>query len=322
MERRILGRSGLSVSTLMLGGNVFGWTADEATSFRILDAFVDAGGNFVDTADVYSVWGPGHTGGESETVLGKWFAKSGKRDKIVLATKVGKDMGNGKKGLQPAYIRQAVEDSLKRLQTDHIDLYQSHEDDPATPLAETLGAFGELIRAGKVRAIGASNYTGERLAESLRVSREQNLPRYESLQPLYNLVERVEYETTLEPIVLKEQLGCVPYFALAAGFLTGKYRAPEDAKGKARGGLVSKYLNPLGYRVLRALDEVAAAYKSKPTKVALAWLIARPSVTAPIASATSLEQLEDLLDATNLKLDAASIQKLNQASEVEIAASN
>ena len=322
MERRELGRSGLSVSTLMLGGNVFGWTADEATSFRILDAFVDGGGNFVDTADVYSVWGPGHTGGESETVLGKWFAKSGKRDKIVLATKVGKDMGNGKKGLQPAYIRQAVEDSLKRLQTDHIDLYQSHEDDPATPLAETLGAFGELIRAGKVRAIGASNYTGERLAESLRVSREQNLPRYESLQPLYNLVERVEYETTLEPIVLKEQLGCVPYFALAAGFLTGKYRAPEDAKGKARGGLVSKYLNPLGYRILRALDEVAAAYKSKPAKVALAWLIARPSVTAPIASATSLEQLEDLLDATNLKLDAASIQKLNQASEVEIAASN
>ena len=322
MERRLLGRSGLSVSTLMLGGNVFGWTADEATSFRILDAFVDAGGNFVDTADVYSVWGPGHTGGESETVLGKWFAKSGKRDKIVLATKVGKDMGDGKKGLQPAYIRQAVDDSLKRLQTDHIDLYQSHEDDPATPLAETLGAFGELIRAGKVRAIGASNYTGERLAESLRVSREQNLPRYESLQPLYNLVERVEYETTLEPIVLKEQLGCVPYFALAAGFLTGKYRAPEDAKGKARGGLVSKYLNPLGYRILRALDEVAAAYKSKPAKVALAWLIARPSVTAPIASATSLEQLEDLLDATNLKLDAASIQKLNQASEVEIAASN
>ena len=322
MERRELGRSGLSVSTLMLGGNVFGWTADEATSFRILDAFVDAGGNFVDTADVYSVWAPGHTGGESETVLGKWFAKSGKRDKIVLATKVGKDMGNGKKGLHPAYIRQAVDDSLKRLQTDHIDLYQSHEDDPATPLAETLGAFAELIRAGKVRAIGASNYTGERLAESLRVSREQNLPRYESLQPLYNLVERVEYETTLEPIVLKEQLGCVPYFALAAGFLTGKYRAPEDAKGKARGGLVSKYLNPLGYRILRALDEVAAAYKSKPAKVALAWLIARPSVTAPIASATSLEQLEDLLDATNLKLDAASIQKLNQASEVEIAASN
>ena len=322
MERRELGRSGLSVSTLMLGGNVFGWTADEATSFRVLDAFVDAGGNFVDTADVYSVWGPGHTGGESETVLGKWFAKSGKRDKIVLATKVGKDVGDGKKGLQPAYIRQAVDDSLKRLQTDHIDLYQSHEDDPATPLAETLGAFAELIRAGKVRATGASNYTGERLAESLRVSREQNLPRYESLQPLYNLVERVEYETTLEPIVLKEQLGCVPYFALAAGFLTGKYRAPEDAKGKARGGLVSKYLNPLGYRILRALDEVAAAYKSKPAKVALAWLIARPSVTAPIASATSLEQLEDLLDATNLKLDAASIQKLNQASEVEIAASN
>jgi aryl-alcohol dehydrogenase-like predicted oxidoreductase len=321
MERRKLGRSELNVSTLMLGGNVFGWTADEATSFRVLDAFVEAGGNFIDTADVYTRWVPGHTGGESETVLGKWFAKSGKRDKVVLATKAGKDMGDGKKGLKPAYIRQAVEDSLARLQTDYIDLYQSHEDDPETPLAETLGVYGELIQAGKVRVIGASNYTGDRLAESLRVSREQNLPRYESLQPLYNLMERVEYETTLEPIAVKEQLGCIPYFALAAGFLTGKYRTPEDAKGKARGGLVSKYLNPQGYRVLRALDEVAAAYQSKPAKVALAWLMARPSVTAPIASATSLNQLEDLMDATNLKLDAASIETLNQASETKIAAS-
>lgn len=320
MERRKLGRSGLSVSTLMLGGNVFGWTADEATSFRLLDAFVDAGGNFIDTADVYSRWVPGHTGGESEAILGKWFAKSGKRDKVVLATKAGKDMGEGKTGLKPAYLRQAVEDSLTRLQTDYLDLYQSHEDDPKTPLAETLGAYGELIQAGKVRAIGASNYSGDRLAESLRVSREQNLPRYESLQPLYNLVERTEYETTLEPVAGKEQIGVIPYFSLAAGFLTGKYRTPDDAKGKARAGLVSKYLNPAGSRVLQALDEVAAAYKSKPSQVALAWLIARPSVTAPIASATSLEQLQDLVEATNLKLDAASIEKLNQASEAKIAA--
>jgi aryl-alcohol dehydrogenase-like predicted oxidoreductase len=322
MEQRELGRSGLRVSRLALGGNVFGWTADEATSFRVLDAFVDAGGNCIDTADVYSRWAPGHQGGESETVLGKWLRKSGKRDKVVLATKVGKDMGDGKKGLKPEYIRQAVQDSLKRLQTDHIDLYQSHEDDPETPLAETLGAFGELIRAGKVRAIGASNYTGVRLAESLRVSGEQNLPRYESLQPQYNLVERVEYETTYEPIVVKQQLGCISYFSLAAGFLTGKYRTPDDVKGKARGGLAGKYLNPQGYRVLQALDEVAAAYKSKPAKVALAWLIARPSVTAPIASATSLEQLKDLVEATDLKLDSASIEKLNQASEVKVAASH
>jgi aryl-alcohol dehydrogenase-like predicted oxidoreductase len=322
MEQRELGRSGLRVSTLVLGGNVFGWTSDEATSFRVLDAFLDAGGNCIDTADVYSRWVPGHQGGVSELVLGKWFRKSGKRDKVVLATKVGKDMSDGKKGLKPEYIRQAVEDSLKRLQTDHIDLYQSHEDDPETPLSETLGAFGELIRAGKVRAIGASNYTGGRLAESLRVSGEQNLPRYESLQPQYNLVERVEYETTHEPIVLKEQLGCISYFSLAAGFLTGKYRTSDDVKGKARGGLVGKYMNPRGHRVLQALDEVAAAYKSKAAKVSLAWLIARPSVTAPIASATSLEQLKDLVDATNLKLDSASIEKLDQASEVNVAASH
>lgn len=321
MERRKLGRSGLGVSTLMLGGNVFGWTTDEATSFRVLDAFVDAGGNFIDTADVYSRWVPGHVGGESETVLGKWFAKSGKRDKVVLATKVGKDMGNGKTGLKPAYIRQAIEDSLTRLQTDYIDLYQSHEDDPKTPPAETLGAFGELIQAGKVRAIGASNYTGERLAESLRVSQEHKLPRYESLQPHYNLVERVEYETTLEPLALKEKIGVVPYFSLAAGFLTGKYRTAEDANGKARAGMVSRYLNPQGFRVLRALDAVAAAYHSKPAKVALAWLIARPGISAPIASATDLEQLKDLVDATNLRLDAASVEKLNQASEAKVAAS-
>jgi aryl-alcohol dehydrogenase-like predicted oxidoreductase len=320
MERRRLGRSGFDVSTLALGGNVFGWTADEATAFRVLDAFVDAGGNFIDTADVYSSWVPGHQGGESETVLGRWFAKSAKREKVVLATKVGKAMGHGKSGLKAAYIRQAAEDSLKRLQTDYIDLYQTHEDDPQTPLSETLGAFNELIQAGKARTIGASNYTGDRFAEALRVSQEQGLPRYQSLQPHYNLVERTEYENTLEPIVLKENVGVIPYFALAAGFLTGKYRTPEDAKGKARGGLVSKYLNPQGLGVLRALDEIAAAHHSTPAAVALAWLIARPSVTAPIASATSVEQLKDLVEATRLKLDAASIAQLNRASSAKFAA--
>jgi aryl-alcohol dehydrogenase-like predicted oxidoreductase len=321
MERRNLGRSGLQVSTLVLGGNVFGWTADEATSFRLLDTFVDAGGNFIDTADIYSRWVPGHTGGESEVILGRWFAKSGKRDKIVLATKAGKDMGDGKTGLKPAYLRQAAEDSLKRLQTDYIDLYQSHEDDTKTPLAETLGAYGQLMQAGKVRAMGASNYSGDRLAESLLVSQEHNLPRYESLQPQYSLVERTEYETTLEPIAQQEQIGVIPYFSLAGGFLTGKYRALEDVKGKARAGIVSKYLNPAGFRVLQALDEIAAAYNSKPSQVALAWLIARPSISAPIASATNLEQLQDLVAATHLKLDSAAIEKLNQVSETQIAAS-
>jgi aryl-alcohol dehydrogenase-like predicted oxidoreductase len=320
MEKRNLGRSGLKVSTLVLGGNVFGWTADDATSFRILDAFVDAGGNFIDTADVYSGWVPGHKGGESETVLGKWFAKSGKRGKVVLATKVGKDMGPGRTGLKAAYIRQAVEDSLDRLQTDFIDLYQSHEDDPKTPLAETLGAFGELIQSGKVRAIGASNYTGDRFAEALSVSREQGLPRYECLQPHYNLVERSEYESTIEPVVLKEDVGVIPYFALAAGFLTGKYRTAEDAKGKARGGLVSKHLNARGLGVLQALDGVAGALRSSPAAVALAWLMAHPSITAPIASATSLVQLGALVAATNLELDAASIAKLDRASAATFAA--
>jgi aryl-alcohol dehydrogenase-like predicted oxidoreductase len=320
MQLRELGRSGLQVSILALGGNVFGWTADQASSFRVLDAFVEAGGNFIDTADVYSHWVPGHQGGESEAILGKWFAKSGKRKQVVLATKVGKPMGNGKVGLKPAYIRQAVEDSLKRLQTDYIDLYQSHEDDRKTQLAETLGTFGELMQSGKVRAIGASNYTGERFAEALRVSKERGLPRYESLQPHYNLVERREYEDTLEPIALKEKIAVIPYFSLAAGFLTGKYRSTGDERGKARAGLVTKYMNQEGFGVLRALDEVAATHKSRAAAVALAWLIARPSVTAPIASATNLEQLRDLVEATRLKLDAASIAKLDQASAAKATA--
>lgn len=312
-KTRTFGHSGLEVSPLMLGGNVFGWTIDEAASFKILDAFVDAGLNFIDTADIYSTWVPGHTGGESETIIGNWLKRSGKRSKIVLATKVGMQMPAGK-GLKKDYILQAVEASLRRLQTDHIDLYQSHEDDPATPLEETLGAFAKLIKEGKVRAIGASNYSAERLAEALQVSKQHGFPSYESLQPKYNLVERAGYESELEPLVLKEGLGVIPYYSLAAGFLTGKYRSESDLGKSPRGAGVKKYLDEKGLGILAALDKVAKAHESTPGKVALAWLIARPSITAPIASATSLEQLRDLVDATTLELDPASIEALNQAS--------
>jgi aryl-alcohol dehydrogenase-like predicted oxidoreductase len=242
----------------MLGGNVFGWTIDEAASFKILDAFVDAGLNFIDTADIYSTWVPGHTGGESETIIGNWLKRSGKRSKIVLATKVGMQMPAGK-GLKKDYILQAVEASLRRLQTDHIDLYQSHEDDPATPLEETLGAFAKLIKEGKVRAIGASNYSAERLAEALQVSKQHGFPSYESLQPKYNLVERAGYESELEPLVLKEGLGVIPYYSLAAGFLTGKYRSESDLGKSPRGAGVKKYLDEKGLGILAALDKVAPA---------------------------------------------------------------
>ena len=324
MEMRALGRSGLHVSPLMLGGNVFGWTADEAMSFRILDRFVDAGGNFIDTADVYSRWADGHTGGESETVLGKWFAQNGKtagkRDKVVLATKLGMDMGDGKQGLRPAYIRQAVDASLQRLQTDRIDLYQSHKDDPETPLADTLGAYAELIAAGKVRAIGASNYKADRLRAALELASTESLPRYESLQPEYNLMERANYENTLEQVVEEFGLGVVPYFALAAGFLTGKYRSAADVEGKARGKMAGKYANEKGFAVVEALDEVAKEAGGNATQVALAWLMAQPSITAPIASATSLEQLEDLIKAVELKLPAAAIEKLDAVSKQAMAA--
>jgi aryl-alcohol dehydrogenase-like predicted oxidoreductase len=298
----------------MLGGNVFGWTADEPSSFKILDAYVDAGLNFIDTADIYSTWVPGHTGGESETIIGNWLKHSGKRSKIVLATKVGMQMPAGK-GLKKSYIFQAVEDSLRRLQTDRIDLYQSHEDDPETPLEETLGAFADLIKQGKVRAIGASNYTAPRLAEALKISRQHGFPSYQSLQPKYNLYERSDYESALEPLVVKEGIGVIPYYGLASGFLTGKYRSASDASKSPRGGgVVKKYLNERGFRILAALDQVAKDHQSTPGKVALAWLIARPGITAPIASATSADQVHDLVDATKLELDQASIDALNQAS--------
>jgi aryl-alcohol dehydrogenase-like predicted oxidoreductase len=314
MVKRELGRSGLQVSKLCLGGNVFGWTVDEAKSFSLLDAWVDAGMNFIDTADVYSRWVPGHTGGESETIIGKWLQRSGRRDRVVLATKVGKDMGDGKIGLRPDYIRRAVEASLKRLQTEVIDLYQSHDDDASVPLADTLGAYDDLIKAGKVRAIGASNFSAPRLSEALAVSASLGLPRYECLQPLYNLVERPAFEAKLEAVCVQHGLGVIPFYALASGFLSGKYRSEADLSKSARGQGVKKYLNPRGLRVLSALDSVAQRLNATPAQVALAWQIARPSVTAPIASATSLAQLADLVAAARLALDAQAMQALNEAS--------
>ena len=314
MQRRELGKSGLAVSPLCFGGNVFGWTVDEPTSFVLLDAFVASGMNFVDTADVYSRWKPGNSGGESETIIGKWLKSRGGRDNIVVATKVGGDMGQGRKCLAKSYIHKAVEDSLKRLQTDYIDLYQSHWDDPETPIEETLDAYAELIRAGKIRAVGASNYNAARLKEALDVSARRGLPRYESLQPEYNLSERASYEEELEPLCREERIGVICYYSLAGGFLTGKYRSEGDFGKSPRGSRVSKYLNERGQRILQALDEVAAQHRTTPAQVALAWLIARPGLTAPIASATSLEQLEELIGATRLNLDPSSIKRLDQAS--------
>jgi aryl-alcohol dehydrogenase-like predicted oxidoreductase len=314
MEMRELGRSGIKVSTLCLGGNVFGWTADEKASFAVLDDYVGEGGNFIDTADVYSTWVPGHSGGESETVLGKWMKNRCNREKLVIATKVGSPMGPGKDGLKADYIARAVEDSLRRLQTDHIDLYQSHRDDEKTPQEETLNAYGKLIKAGKVRAIGASNFTAARLRQALDISAKNGLPRYESLQPEYNLYARKDYEAELEPLCRQEHVGVIGYFALASGFLTGKYRSKADFGKSQRGEDMGKYLNPRGEAILKALDETASETKTNPAQVAIAWLIARPGVTAPIASATRVEQMQDLMKATRLKLNAAQIERLNQAS--------
>jgi aryl-alcohol dehydrogenase-like predicted oxidoreductase len=315
LTRRKLGGSGLEVAPLALGGNVFGWTIDEATSFRLLDRFVEAGFNLVDTADVYSSWKPGNKGGESETILGHWFARGGNREKVVLATKVGMEMGPGKKGLSKAYIVGAVEASLGRLKTDVIDLYQSHKDDPETPLEETLGAFSDLIKAGKVRAIGASNYSAERLAQALKVSEDNGLPRYETLQPEYNLIERANFEAELQPLCVRENIGVIPYYSLASGFLTGKYRSEADlSKSAGRGQNVKKYLNERGHRILKALDTVADQHRSNPTRVALAWLASRPSISAPIASATSPEQLDDLIASATLVLSASDMELLDQAS--------
>jgi len=313
MQMRKLGRSGLMTAPLVLGGNVFGWTADRATSFRLLDAAVDAGVNLIDTADVYSMWAPGHKGGESETVIGEWLRARGPalRARVLITTKVG--MWPARNGLSAANIAAACDDSLQRLGVASIDLYQAHRDDDSVPLEETLAAFGALITAGKVRAIGASNYSAKRLREALDVSAANGLPRYETLQPEYNLYSRAGFEAELQALCVAEDIAAIPYYGLASGFLTGKYRSPNDFGKSVRGGRMAAYLDARGLAVLAALDDVAAATKRNPAQVALAWLMARPAIAAPIASATSLAQLEDLTAAMTLELSAAQMAMLNVA---------
>jgi aryl-alcohol dehydrogenase-like predicted oxidoreductase len=314
LTHRTLGRTTIAVPPIVFGGNVFGWTVDEPASFALLDALLDAGLNAIDTADMYSTWVPGHVGGESETIIGNWLKSRGGRDRVVIATKVGMDLGGGKSGLSKAWIVRAVEDSLRRLQTDYIDLYQAHRDDADTPLEETLAAFAELIAAGKVRAIGASNYSAPRLREALDTSARLGLPRYETLQPHYNLVERAIFEDELEALCVAEGLGVINYYALASGFLTGKYRTQADLGKSPRGQGAGKYLDARGLGILAALDAAAARYAATPAQVALAWTIARPSVTAPIASATNAEQLADLIAAARLELDSDTLADLDRAS--------
>jgi aryl-alcohol dehydrogenase-like predicted oxidoreductase len=313
MQKRTLGKSELEIVPLVFGGNVFGWTIDEATSFGILDAFVDRGFNCIDTADVYSVWVPGNKGGESETILGKWLKQSGKRDKVTLLTKVGMKMPDGE-GLSKKWIFEEVENSLKRLQTDHIDLYQSHKDDEATPLEETLDAYAQLIDQGKVRFIGASNYKGARLTEAAKVAEEKKLPKYVTLQPEYNLHDRQEYEKDLAPVAEELSLGVIPYFSLASGFLTGKYQTLEDSKGKNRGSRVEKYFDERGMKILKALKQVSEETGAEQAAISLAWLLAQPTITAPIASATSTKQLDALFAAVELKLSDAQVKTLTDAS--------
>jgi len=311
MNHRPLGRSGLSTAPLIFGGNVFGWTADEATSHRLLDAFVDGGFNAVDTADVYSAWVPGHAGGESESVIGRWLKARGRRDDVLILTKVA--MWPAQPGLSAANIAAAVEGSLKRLQTDHIDLYQAHQDDAATPIEETLEAFDRLVKAGKVRAIGASNFSPERLSASLKTSEALGLARYETIQPRFNLHDRQEVEGPLAELTAREGLGIIPYYGLAAGFLTGKYRSEADLEGRSRGRTVKPYLNDRGLKILAALDEAAEAVGASQAQVALAWIMAHPAITAPLASATSVEQLNDLMSAARLTLPAEVIERLDAA---------
>jgi len=314
MKRRRLGRTSFEIAPLAFGGNVFGWTADEATSFDLLDAFVDAGGNLIDTADSYSRWAPGHQGGESETIIGRWIARRGHHDDVVIATKVGSDMGLGRKCLRRAYILKAAEASLGRLQVEAIDLYQSHWDDPETPLDETLDAYSRLVEQGKVKSIGASNLSAARLTEALTAAARTGAPRYESLQPPYNLYERETFEGDLREVCLREGIGVITYFSLAAGFLTGKYRTEADFTKSPRGAGMQKYMNARGLRILAALDRTAARREATPAQVALAWLIARPGVTAAIASATSLAQFRDLVASTRRELDAADTRELDDAS--------
>ncbi|WP_231490035.1 aldo/keto reductase [Pedobacter sp. Leaf170] len=313
MEKRILGKTDLNIAPIVFGGNVFGWTVDEQKSFEILNQFIESGFNFIDTADVYSRWKPGNKGGESETIIGNWLKKQNKRHDVIIATKVGSDMGNGK-SLKKDYIINQVEHSLSRLQTDYIDLYFSHFDDEQTPVDETLSAYETLIKAGKIRWIGASNFSAERLQESLVYSANNNLPRYEVYQPGYNLFDRAEFEQEHEKICLDAGLGVVTYYSLASGFLTGKYRSEDDLNKSQRGGGIKKFLNERGYRILDALDKVAGQHHVEQASVALAWLINRPSVTAPIASVTDLTQLKSFTEAANLKLSADDISLLDKAS--------
>jgi aryl-alcohol dehydrogenase-like predicted oxidoreductase len=313
LQKRRLGQTALEIAPLVLGGNVFGWTADERTSFDLLDRFADAGFNAIDTADAYSRWAPGNKGGESETIIGKWMKSRGNRDKVVVITKVGSDMGQGRKDLSAAYIEKAVEDSLKRLQVEAIDLYLSHWPDPATPYEETLGAYAKLLKAGKVRHVGASNLDAGQLRAALDVARLRDLPRYEVLQPAYNLHDRASYDGPLRDLCMAEGLGVISYYGLAMGFLSGKYRSEADLEKSRRSG-VKKYFDKRGMRILAALDAVAARHEAKPAEVALAWIIARPGVTAPIASATSLDQMDSLIRSAALKLTPADIGELDAAS--------
>jgi len=319
VTKRKLGNTGLETGPLALGGNVFGWTADEPTSFELLDAFVASGLNLVDTADVYSKWIPGHKGGESETIIGNWLEKRGGRDKVLIATKVGVEMAPGENGLSKAYILREVERSLGRLKTDYIDLYQSHRDDAETPLEETLETYAELIKTGKVRAIGASNYKADRLAESLKVSAAKGLPRYETLQPWYNLYDRADFEGELADLCRRENVAVIPYFSLASGFLTGKYRSEKDLAGRARAYRVKDMLNERGFRILKALDTVSAEIGATPAQVSLAWLVAKGMV-APIASATNLDQLKEIIGGATLKLGPEAVRLLDEASAYSKAA--
>lgn len=318
MEQVSIGSSPLRIARIAFGGNIFGWTVDEKQSFTLIDAFLDRGFNCIDTADYYSRFAEGLDGGESETVIGNWLAQGGgRRDRIVLCTKVGLEMGPGKQGLSAAYIAEAVDACLRRLQTDHIDLLISHRDDPDTPIEETLGAYQKLIDAGKVRAIGASNFSAERLAESLKVSEQSGLPRYQSLQPLYNLYDRFSYEGALQDVCVENKLSVFPYFALASGFLSGKYRTEADYEGQERAFLTRRYLDERGLRILGAMDAVAAKHGVKLPPVALAWLLTRPGVTAPVASATSIAQLDTMAQAVSLKLDADDLASLDRASQAD-----
>lgn len=319
MEYRQLGNTDLKVAPLTFGGNVFGWTVDEETSFELLDGFTAAGFNLIDTADVYSKWKPGNSGGESETIIGNWIKERGNRSDVIIATKVGADMGLGDKRLSKKYILQEVEASLKRLQTNYIDLYQTHFDDADTPIEETLEIYQQLIKEGKVRCIGASNLSPERLKASLEISKKSGYPTYQTFQPQYNLMEREVFEKELEAICVANNLGVINYFSLASGFLTGKYRTEADFTKSARGGGVKKYLDEKGLKVLAALDKVAAELNTTPASVAIAWLIARPSITSPIASATNLGQLKALIDAAELDLSKEAIDLLDAASAWKLA---